>query len=431
MLMSIMRRFSVRVRMLGAIIVVLALLGVLGSTGVWGIFRLYDASLGLLDQGLVEEAQAGIMAARLSEVAQGSLLWFGVMGGLTVLIVAPLTWLNMRAICTPVREAKAYAEAIAEGDLTRPMTGVGQDELSELQTALAGMRDGLGGMVAQVRDASDSVAIASEEIALGNQDLASRTEHSLGHLQQSVASITQLTSSVQQTAYAAQRSDELATNTAEAAVRGGDAVKDVVTRMRAIAKAEQRIGDIVGLIDDIAFQTNLLALNASVEAARAGGQGRGFAVVASEVRNLAGRSATAASEIKTLIHNSRETVESGVQEAEATGATIEEIVTGVHRVSEAISEISAATKEQSQGIEQVSQSVERIDRMIQQNAALVEESAAAASSLRDQSTRLASVVHRFRLMDVQHDTPVQAPDSDAVYQALPAPREPQAYPVWA
>ncbi|MCK0745875.1 methyl-accepting chemotaxis protein [Chromohalobacter nigrandesensis] len=431
MLMSIMRRFSVRVRMLGAIVVVLALLGVLGGTGMWGIFRLYDASLGLLDQGLVEEAQAGIMAARLSEVAQGSVLWFGVMGGLTVLIVAPLTWLNMRAICTPVREAKAYAEAIAEGDLTRPMAGVGQDELSELQTALGGMRDGLGGMVAQVRDASDSVAIASEEIALGNQDLASRTEHSLGHLQQSVTSITQLTSSVQQTAYAAQRSEELATHTAEAAVRGGDAVKDVVTRMRAIAEAEQRIGDIVGLIDDIAFQTNLLALNASVEAARAGGQGRGFAVVASEVRNLAGRSATAASEIKTLIHDSRETVESGVQQAEATGATIEEIVTGVQRVSEAISEISAATREQSQGIEQVSQSVERIDRMIQQNAALVEESAAAASSLHDQSTRLASVVHRFQLMEVRQDTSTPTPDSDAVCQALPAPRETQAHAAWA
>ena len=423
MLMSLMRRFSVRVRMVGAIVVVLALLGVLGGTGVWGIYRLYDASLGLLDQGLVQETQAGVMAARLVEVAQGSLLLFVVAGLVTVLVVAPLTWLNMRAICAPVREAKDYATAIAGGDLTQPIACQGRDEISELQEALGTMQTGLGGMVAQVRDASDSVAIASEEIALGNQDLATRTEQSVGNLQQSVASIAQLTESIQQTAQAAQRADELATHTAEAAVRGGEAVK------HAIAEAERRIGDIVGLIDDIAFQTNLLALNASVEAARAGGQGRGFAVVASEVRNLAGRSATAANEIKTLIRDSGETVAAGVSQAEATRTTIEEIVAGVQRVSGAISEISSAAGEQSSGIEQVNHSVERIDRMIQQNAALVEQSAAAAASLRDQSSRLASVVHRFRLMEASQEVP--ASRDAAPRRALPAHHQVEAHAAWA
>lgn len=429
MLMSLMRRFSVRVRMVGAIVVVLALLGVLGGTGVWGMYRLYDASLGLLDQGLVQETQAGVMAARLAEVAQGSLLLFVVAGLVTVLVVAPLTWLNMRAICAPVREAKDYANAIAGGDLTQPIACQGRDEISELQEALGTMQTGLSGMVAQVRDASDSVAIASEEIALGNQDLATRTEQSVGNLQQSVASIAQLTESIQQTAQAAQRADELATHTAEAAVRGGEAVKDVVARMHAIAEAERRIGDIVGLIDDIAFQTNLLALNASVEAARAGGQGRGFAVVASEVRNLAGRSATAANEIKTLIRDSGETVAAGVSQAEATGTTIEEIVAGVQRVSGAISEISSAAGEQSSGIEQVNHAVERIDRMIQQNATLVEQSAAAAASLRDQSSRLASVVHRFRLMETLQETP--ASRDAAPRRALPAHLHAEAHAAWA
>ncbi|MCZ2498639.1 HAMP domain-containing protein [Xylophilus sp. Kf1] len=311
--------------------------------------------------------------------------------------VVPLTLMNMRSICRPLEQARRAALAIARGDLSQTIVVEGRDELADLQQALAGMQDGLGAMVAQVRHASESIATASQEIAAGNQDLSNRTENTAGNVQQTVASISELGSNVQQTAASAQSAHALATTASGAATRGGEVVQQAVASMQDIATSSRRINDIIALIDSIAFQTNILALNAAVEAARAGEQGRGFAVVASEVRNLAQRSAQAAQEIKGLIQTSVTAVDGGVKLVRDAGVAMEEIVAGVKRVGGIIAEISSSANQQTTGIGEVSDAVNDIDRMTQQNAALVEQSAAAAESLREQAQRLAGVVGQFQL----------------------------------
>jgi methyl-accepting chemotaxis protein len=325
---------------------------------------------------------------------------FAVVVLVAVLTVVPLTLLNMRSICLPLEQARRSAQAIARGDLSQPIAIDGRDELADLQRALAGMQEGLGAMVGQVRHASESIASASQEIAAGNQDLSNRTEQTAGNVQQTVASIVELGSNVQQTASSAQTAHALATTASSAASRGGAVVQQAVASMQDIAASSRRINDIIALIDSIAFQTNILALNAAVEAARAGEQGRGFAVVASEVRNLAQRSAQAAQEIKGLIQTSVNAVDGGVKLVRDAGAAMDEIVAGVKRVGGIIGEISASANQQTTGIGEVSDAVNDIDRMTQQNAALVEQSAAAAESLRDQAQRLAGVVGQFQLAAV-------------------------------
>ncbi|MDF1485643.1 methyl-accepting chemotaxis protein [Ramlibacter sp. H39-3-26] len=328
--------------------------------------------------------------------------WFFVAAvALTIVVVVPLTLLNMQSICRPLEEARGMAQAIAGGDLSRHIAAEGRDELADLQRALADMQAGLGSMVAQVRDSSENIATASQEIASGNADLSSRTEQTASNVQETVASIAQLTGNVQQTAQSAQVATQLAATASSAAVRGGTVVGHAVSSMHDISASSRKISDIIGVIDSIAFQTNILALNAAVEAARAGEQGRGFAVVASEVRSLAGRSAQAASEIKVLIKTSVTAVDGGVRQVEDAGAAMQEIVASVQRVTDIIGEISASAAEQSTGIGQVNKAVEDIDRMTQQNAALVEQSAAAAESLREQAGRLETVVHQFKIDDAQ------------------------------
>ena len=354
-----------------------------------------DQLLRQLDEGL--RAQATQAEAHQSAVLQQTLLVFAGLVALTVLVVAPLTLLNMQAICRPLEDARELAQAIASGDLSRQMQVQGRDEVADLQRALDGMRGGLSGMVAQVRDASENIATASREIASGNQDLSSRTEQTAGNVQHTVTSIAALSGNVQHTATSAQTANELVATASQAAQRGGTVVTQAVQSMHSIAQSSQKIGDIIGLIDSIAFQTNILALNAAVEAARAGEQGRGFAVVAAEVRSLAQRSAAAASEIKGLIGNSVAAVDGGVRLVEEAGATMQDIVGGVQRVRDIIGEITVAAASQSEGIGEVNQSVQEIDRMTQQNAALVEQSAAAAESMREQADRLAAVVRQFRL----------------------------------
>ena len=316
---------------------------------------------------------------------------------ITVVVVVPLTLLNMQSICNPLAEARRMAQAIAGGDLSQPIVADGKDEVADLQRALRDMQQGLGSLVAQVRDASGNIATASQEIATGNQDLSQRTEQTASNAQEAVASLSQLTSTVQQTASSSQMANQLAASASNTATRGGSVVQQAVASMQEISASSRKIGDIIGLIDSIAFQTNILALNAAVEAARAGEQGRGFAVVASEVRSLAQRSAAAASDIKGLIHNSVTAVDGGVRHVEDAGTAMKEIVASVQRVGDIIGEITAAATEQSAGIGQVNQSVGEIDRMTQQNAALVEESAAAAESLREQAARLSEVVQQFQL----------------------------------
>ncbi|WP_313081212.1 methyl-accepting chemotaxis protein [Pulveribacter sp.] len=318
---------------------------------------------------------------------------------IAVVVVVPLTLLNMVSICRPLEAARSMAQAIAGGDLSQHVQVQGRDEAADLQRTLVEMQQGLSGLVSQVRDASSSIATASQQIATGNQDLSARTEQTASNAQEAVASLSQLTATVQQTASSSQVANQLVTSASGTATRGGDIVAQAVTSMHGIASSSRKIGDIIGLIDSIAFQTNILALNAAVEAARAGEQGRGFAVVAGEVRSLAQRSAAAASEIKQLIGTSEAAVNGGVRQVEDAGRAMQEIVGSVQRVTDIIGEINSAAAEQSTGIGEVNGAVGEIDRMTQQNAALVEESAAAAESLREQAARLSLVVQQFRLAD--------------------------------
>ncbi|MBN9368433.1 MAG: HAMP domain-containing protein [Comamonadaceae bacterium] len=350
-----------------------------------------------LDTHLRQEVQRTVQSQRDTSDQTKWLFVLAVV--VTVLVVVPLTLLNMVSICRPLERARQMAQAIAGGDLSQRIEVVGRDEVADLQRALVHMEQSLGAIVSQVRDASSSIATASAEIATGNQDLSARTEQTASHAQEAVASLAQLTSTVQQTASSSQMANQLAASASGEATRGGTVVQQAVGSMHEISASSRKIGDIIGLIDAIAFQTNILALNAAVEAARAGEQGRGFAVVAGEVRSLAQRSAQAASEIKGLIGNSVTAVNGGVRQVEDAGGLMKEIVASVQRVGDIIGEISAAASEQTEGIGHVNQSVGEIDRMTQQNAALVEQSAAAADSLRDQAARLSQLVAQFRLDD--------------------------------
>ncbi|MDP3225590.1 MAG: methyl-accepting chemotaxis protein, partial [Rubrivivax sp.] len=269
------------------------------------------------------------------------LLAFGGTVGLVVLVVVPLTLLNSHSITSPIAYAAGVAEAIAGGDLSKPIHVQGKDEASVLLTALQRMQHSLRSVVGQVHDSSENIRTASAEVASGNVDLSQRTEQTAGSLQQTASSMAQLTGTVQQSADSARQASQLAHSAADVAQRGGSVVSQVVSTMNEINISSKRIADIIGTIDGIAFQTNILALNAAVEAARAGEQGRGFAVVASEVRSLAQRSAEAAREIKTLIGASVERVELGSKLVADAGSTMTEIVASVQRVSDIIGEISA------------------------------------------------------------------------------------------
>jgi methyl-accepting chemotaxis protein len=356
-----------------------------------------DKLMAELDSVLRAEVSKSV--AQQGEVSNQTKWLFVLAVLITVVVVVPTTLMNMNSICNPLEEARKMAQAIAGGDLSQHIAAEGKDEVADLQRALREMQQGLGALVAQVRDASGNIATASQEIATGNQDLSQRTEQTASNAQEAVSSLTQLTSTVQQTASSSQMANQLAASASQMATHGGGVVQQAVASMHEISASSRKIGDIIGLIDSIAFQTNILALNAAVEAARAGEQGRGFAVVAGEVRSLAQRSAQAASEIKGLISNSVTAVNGGVRQVEDAGGLMKEIVASVQRVGDIIGEISAAASEQTEGIGHVNQSVGEIDRMTQQNAALVEQSAAAADSLRDQAARLSQLVAQFRLND--------------------------------
>ncbi len=304
-----------------------------------------------------------------------------------------------RSIVAPIRRAVAVASTVAEGDLRSHIHATGSDEAAQLLHALARMNDNLARIVGQVRASSDSIATGSSEIASGNQDLSQRTEEQASNLQLTAASMEQLSGTVRTNAATAAQANKLAADTSAAAVRGGEVVGSLLATMREIAVSSNQIGEIIGVIDGIAFQTNILALNAAVEAARAGEQGRGFAVVASEVRSLAQRASQAAREIKALIGASAERVELGTRQGDAAGLSMTEMVTQVQKVSQLIGEISSATAEQAQGIDQVGDALAQLDQVTQQNAALVEESAAAAESLKFQAAQLNSAMNAFKLAE--------------------------------
>ncbi|WP_311222145.1 MULTISPECIES: methyl-accepting chemotaxis protein [unclassified Acidovorax] len=356
-----------------------------------------DKQLAALDTRLRAEVQ-GVIEQQNSISSQTK--WLFLLAVLiTVLVVVPLTLLNMVSIVRPMVAARSLAQSIAGGDLSQRLQVDGSDEVADLQRSLVDMQSRLSALVAQVRDASGNIATASAEIATGNQDLSARTEQTASNAQEAVGSLSQLTATVQQTASSSQVANQLVSSASGIATRSGSVVQQAISSMHEISTSSRKIGDIIGVIDGIAFQTNILALNAAVEAARAGEQGRGFAVVAGEVRSLAQRSAEAAKEIKGLISSSVTAVNGGVRHVEDAGKAMTEIVDSVQRVSDIIGEINSAATEQAGGIGQVNGSVGEIDRMTQQNAALVEESAAAAESLREQAARLSQIVQQFHLGD--------------------------------
>ncbi|MDD2880127.1 MAG: methyl-accepting chemotaxis protein [Rhodoferax sp.] len=318
----------------------------------------------------------------------------GVLGLLLVLLVAFLT---ARAVIRPIALAQTALVKMAAGELGDPIDPGPPDEMGVLMRDLEALRVSLVKVVSHVRQGSESVATASAEIAQGNQDLSNRTESQASALEQTAASMEELSSTVKQNADNARQANQLAMSASTVAIQGGEVVAQVVDTMKGIVDASRKISDIISVIDGIAFQTNILALNAAVEAARAGEQGRGFAVVASEVRSLAGRSADAAKEIKTLINASVERVEKGTALVDQAGTTMQEVVSSIRRVTDLMGEISAASNEQSQGVSQVGDAVTQMDQVTQQNAALVEEMAAAASSLKAQAQDLVQTVAVFKL----------------------------------
>jgi methyl-accepting chemotaxis protein len=308
-----------------------------------------------------------------------------------------LSWLMQKKMVAELARAARVANEVAQGNLGVDAATERSDEVGDLMRALGTMASQLNQSISTVMNSSESIRLSSAEIATGNHDLSVRTEQTASNLQRASASTEQLTGTVRQSAESAQQANQLASNAASVAARGGVVVSQVVSTMEEINTSSRKISDIIGVIDGIAFQTNILALNAAVEAARAGEQGRGFAVVASEVRSLAGRSAQAAREIKSLIEISVSKVESGTQLVANAGETMTEIVSSVQRVSDIIGEMSSASAEQSRDIGEVNTAVAELDQMTQQNAALVEQSAAAAESLRELAVLLADVVSTFKL----------------------------------
>ncbi|MCY4744110.1 methyl-accepting chemotaxis protein [Pelomonas sp. UHG3] len=321
------------------------------------------------------------------------------LGLLMLALGAAAAWHITRSITVPLAAANELADRVANGDLTRSGKGMKAraDEIGQLQMTLRRMRESLSTTIAGIRDTAESIGNASSEIAAGNQDLSARTEKAASSLEETASAMEQLTGTVQQSAASAGQANQLAQSAATVAQRGGEVVAQVVHTMDEINGSSRRIADIIGVIDGIAFQTNILALNAAVEAARAGEQGRGFAVVAGEVRSLAGRSADAAKEIKSLIGSSVERVEAGSRLVAEAGRTMDELVGAVQRVKDIMGEITTATAEQSDGIAQVNLAIGQLDQVTQQNAALVEQSTAAAESLREQATTLNSAVGTFQV----------------------------------
>lgn len=327
-------------------------------------------------------------SARLLMIAFGVI---AVIGGIV------LAYIITRSITQPLSRAVEVASRVAQGDLRADIKVNSGDETGQLMAALKDMNDHLIDIVSQVRSGTKTIATASAEIATGNLDLSSRTEQQAGTLEETAAAVEELTSTVKRNAESAREANQLAQSASEVAIQGGTVVNQVIDPMGHINESSRKIVDIISVIDGIAFQTNILALNAAVEAARAGEQGRGFAVVASEVRGLAQRSAAAAKEIKELITDSVDKVDSGSKLVQDAGTTMSEVVASVKRVTDIVGEISAASHEQSSGIEEVNRSIALIDENTQQNAALVEEAAAAARSLQDQSEGLARIVGIFKL----------------------------------
>jgi methyl-accepting chemotaxis protein len=389
-----------------------------GDKAASGVDRPAQALLKELAQQLVASEKAAAAQAA-GDAARNKAIAVGLMILATVAAVVGGVLLS-RQILQPLDRAVQVADLVAHGDLSSTIDATGKDEVGALLAALNTMQTNLRQMVVNVRQGSEGVATASAQIASGNHDLSARTESQASALQETAASMEELSAQVKQNADSARQANQLAMSASSVAVKGGEVVSQVVETMKGINESSRKIADIISVIDGIAFQTNILALNAAVEAARAGEQGRGFAVVASEVRSLAGRSADAAKEIKSLINASVERVEHGTSLVDEAGVTMTEVVGSIKRVTDIMGEISAASNEQSLGVAQVGEAVTQMDQATQQNAALVEEMAAAASSLKAQAQDLVQVVAVFNVGTREHlPTPAKAPVRAAAPKALP------------
>ncbi|MES2297587.1 MAG: methyl-accepting chemotaxis protein [Pseudomonadota bacterium] len=336
---------------------------------------------------------------------------------LVLALGAALAYAIARSITEPLRAAVAFARQVAGGDLSAHLECKASNEIGQLMQALEEMNGSLADIVGRIRGGTDSIATASGQIAAGNLDLSSRTEQQAASLEETASSMAELTGSVQVNAQHARQANILMLSASKVALEGGTVVEQVVRTMTAIHASSDKIVDIIGVIDGIAFQTNILALNAAVEAARAGEQGRGFAVVAAEVRMLAQRASAAAKEIKDLIGESVANVDAGALLADKAGTTMGQVVASVDKVSHLMADMAAASALESSGIEQINEAVSQMDAITQQNAALVEEAAAAAGALQEQADSLAQVVSVFKLADAR-----PAPARTAAMALAPARR---------
>ncbi|MGH8853532.1 MAG: methyl-accepting chemotaxis protein [Telluria sp.] len=344
-----------------------------------------------------ETAEAHRLAEESSAASRFGKALLLALGAAALAVGALLAWMLTRNIVAPLQQAAALAEQVAHGDLRPVIRHRRQDEIGRLFDALNGMTRGVSATVVQVLQGAQAIDAASGEIADGNHDLSRRTERQASALRQTVAAMDELTGAISQNNASARSANVLAKSASTVATEGAQAVEQVVARMGAIKASADRIVDITGMIDSIAFQTNILALNAAVEAARAGAEGRGFAVVAAEVRNLAQHSATAAKEIKALIGASRGEIEAGTGIASTAGETMRAVLAHVHDVAGILDTIHSASADQAKGVAQVSQAIAEMDESTLQNAAMVEQAAAAAESMRLQAIELSELVGTFKV----------------------------------
>ncbi|XVJ68412.1 MAG: methyl-accepting chemotaxis protein [Rhizobacter sp.] len=352
------------------------------------------AALQALASEQTEASAAAVLAGREQATRNRILILTGCLAAL--LATAGIAWFMTRAIVRPLTEASRLAHAVAEGDLSHQPMNCSTDATGQVLSALGQVSVGLSAIFENIRRSAENVNLSSAEIATGTRDLSARTENNAASLEETAASMEQLSATIRNSADNARQADVLARDASEVAREGGTVVGDVITTMEAINAQAKKIGEIIGVIDSIAFQTNILALNAAVEAARAGEQGRGFSVVASEVRTLAQRSADAAKEIRTLIQSSVDQIGVGAKKVQVAGDTMTRIVNAIEKVSHTVGEISQASSEQSSGISQVNDAVADMDRSTQQNAALVEEATAATETLKNEAQNLVGLLARFR-----------------------------------